>query len=266
MLDSFHKNISSINEHNLETRLEVRENSDNEIDLIGKEFNFMMRRIQKAYQQQKEFTAQASHELRTPIARMTVQLENLKSKTDEAGQQQIAQINRNLFALKELIDSLLLLARLESLSNRKQEHARIDEAVFNSMDKVHQQYPDLKVSLDVDAAIDSNLLSLPVNQALLEIAIGNLLKNAYLYSEDRQALISIREAGAHIELSIANIGPTLTEEEQHRMFQPFMRGANASEKQGFGLGLRMVQRILGAYHYDIRYIAGAQKNEFVITF
>lgn len=266
VLDSFHRDISTINEHNLETRLEVNEGSPNEIDLIGKEFNFMMKRIQDAYQQQKEFTAQASHELRTPLTRMTMQLESLKSKTDEAGRQQIEQISRNLFELKELIDSLLLLSRLEAANQRAQETARLDEAVFNSVEKIHRQYPDLKVALDIAESVDSNTLQISANQSLLEVALGNLLKNAFLYSEDKQVSIEIREAAGRLQVRMRNNGSPMSAEDQRRMFQPFTRGTNAATQTGFGLGLRIVQRILQAFHFDISYEAGPDRHEFVISF
>lgn len=266
VLDSFHRDISTINEYNLETRLDVKDGSANEIDLIGKEFNFMMKRIQDAYQQQKEFTAQASHELRTPITRMTMQLEGLKPHTNEAGKKQIEDISRNLFALKDLIDSLLLLSRLESAQQRGQETTRLDEAIFNSIEKIHQQHPDLKVSLHIEEHIDSAALLLPANQSLLEVALGNLLKNAVLYSNDKQVVLEIRKPERQVQLSIRNTGYALSPEDQVRMFQPFMRGSNVAEQGGFGLGLRIVQRILKAFHFDIRYCGVDTLHEFVITF
>lgn len=67
--------IKGINENNLDTRIAVNDNKD-EIDLLANEFNQMLERIDESYKKQKEFTANASHEFRTPIARISVRLEN----------------------------------------------------------------------------------------------------------------------------------------------------------------------------------------------
>ncbi|MDZ4668775.1 MAG: hypothetical protein SGJ00_12970 [bacterium] len=75
-LNIFHKKIKEINVLNMQTSVRSRSDSKNEIDLLGKEFNSMMLRISDAYLKQKEFTANASHEFRTPLTRMMAQIEN----------------------------------------------------------------------------------------------------------------------------------------------------------------------------------------------
>ena len=74
-LHYFHKKIKSINENNLGERVEIK-SKKNEIDLLANEFNLMLKRIDDSLKNQLEFTANASHELRTPIARMMAQIEN----------------------------------------------------------------------------------------------------------------------------------------------------------------------------------------------
>ncbi|WP_299247826.1 HAMP domain-containing protein, partial [uncultured Cytophaga sp.] len=78
-LDTFYKTLKGINENNLKTRIHVH-TKKNEIDLLANEFNQMLQRIDISYQKQKEFTAHASHELRTPIARILAQIENRASE------------------------------------------------------------------------------------------------------------------------------------------------------------------------------------------
>lgn len=266
-LDYFHWNINSINEHNLDTRLQIREGSRHEIDLIGKEFNYMMSRIEQAYDKQKEFTAHASHELRTPLARISAQLENLQLRADSSTRSAIGQAKQNITQLNELIDSLLLLSKIENASGPGYETSRVDEALYNSIEKICLLYPDFKVGLDIGSSdsIDDLLLQ-PCNQNLLEIAFGNLLKNACLYSDNRQAKVLIRQQNQHLEVIISNTGATLNEEEQVRLFEPFSRGRNAQSSPGLGLGLRIVSRILSQHGFSIRYEAGLQSNKFIILF
>lgn len=266
-LDDFHKNISSINEHNLESRLQIKDNSKHEIDLIGKEFNFMMNRIEEAYRKQKEFTAQASHELRTPLARMSAQLENLQLKTDHKETQLIENITQNITQLNDLINSLLLLSKADAKNSGTQETARIDEAIYNSIEHVHHQFPDFKVALEISSSEEmEQLLEQHCNQGLLEIAFSNLLKNAYLYSDNGQAKIEMQPHAERLQISIQNSGPTLSTHEQEKMFEPFTRGENAKNQSGFGLGLRIVHRILSVYDVRIEYIGQSDNNIFVIEF
>lgn len=266
-LDYFHRNINSINEHNLDTRLQIREDSRHEIDLIGREFNFMMNRIEQAYRKQKEFTAHASHELRTPLARMSVQLQNLGLTADAPTRAAIDRVEQNIAQLNELIESLLLLSRVDSTVNPGLGSSRVDEALYNSIDKICSHFPGFKVGLEIDASDGmADLLIQPCNQHLLEIAFSNLLKNACLYSGDRQARVSIQQHNGHLELSVTNHGATLSEQEQHNLFEPFSRGQNAGSHPGLGLGLRIVYRILSLHGFHIRYDASRGYNEFVIIF
>lgn len=266
-LDQFLDNISGIHEHNLESRLPIRNNSSHEIDLIGKEFNFMMARIEEAYRKQKEFTAQASHELRTPLARMSAQLDNLRLQASEKEQVLIGKVSQNITALNDLIHSLLLLSKTDQMTAGPSETVRMDEAIYNSIEKIHQQYPDFKVNLTMDDVDEiGGLLEQKGNQALIEIALGNLLKNAYLYAPDHTADVTISVADHRLQITICNAGPLLTPDEQLKMFEPFMRGANAQQQSGLGLGLRIVQRILSVYHYSIRYETYNNRNCFVIVF
>src|SRR6218665_48918 len=128
-LQLFHKRISTINDLNLDVTLETSKNSKNEISLLSTEFNFMMNRISDAYQKQKEFTAQASHELRTPIARISAQLENQIQNADEKNKAVLKTIFSDIDQLNELINSLLILSKIESNNSAAIEKTRVDEAL-----------------------------------------------------------------------------------------------------------------------------------------
>ncbi len=267
-IDYFHKKISNINEHNLEERLSVPEKAKkNEIDLIGEEFNFMMNRIENAYRQQKEFTAHASHELRTPLARLSTQIENLISRSTGEQRETLSRALDDTHQLNELIQSLLILARLDNTKRDFKEKSRIDEAIYNSIGYVKKQFPDFKVSLSMDE-MDQNESSLEIhaNQSLIEIAFNNILRNAYLYSSNKQAEIEIKNEDNHILITFKNDGAGLSLDEQERLFTPFMRGKQSKSIPGLGLGLRIVHRILNVYKYPIRYDYIHGLNIFTLTF
>lgn len=266
-LQNFHKKISEINILNLETSLETESDSKNEINLLSNEFNFMINRISDAYQKQKEFTAQASHELRTPIARISAQLENQLQNTDEKTKAVLKTIFSDIDQLNELINSLLILSKIDSKNSKSIEKTRVDEALYESIQKVNTQFKEFKINLIFDESETLfDLLEINGNQKLLEIAFSNLLKNAYLYSDDKTAKVEIKIEEGRLVLKISNSGKTLTITEQKNLFQPFMRGKNALKSNGLGLGLRIVNRILNVYGYTIRYTSTENSNTFQINF
>jgi two-component system sensor histidine kinase ArlS len=268
-LGLFHQKIKKINENNLDTRVETQ-SKDNEIDLIANEFNFMMDRIEISYQKQKEFTAHASHELRTPLSRITSQIENVISndKTDNESKSFLKVILSDVNQLTELIHSLLILSKLDNKKHENKEPHRIDEIIFTSIEKLNNTFPDFVISFDIEE--NDNLdaaLEIEGNKNLLEIALSNVLKNACVYSDNKQAEIKISTANHNLIISVSNTGKTLNEEEQKNLFQPFMRGKNAIGTSGFGLGLRIVQRILTLHNGTITYsVPKNNKNLFQLFF
>ncbi|WP_433778130.1 ATP-binding protein [Flavobacterium anhuiense] len=268
-LHAFHQKIKNINENNLDTRIESKSAKD-EIDLIADEFNFMMDRIEVSYQRQKEFTAHASHELRTPLSRITSQIENaivnpeMQSKNKSFLNSILADVNH----LSELINSLLILSKID---NRKADHhevQRIDEILFSSIEKINKAFPDFVILFEMEESDDlDTALEVKGNRNLLEIALTNILKNACVYSDNKQAKVKISTDHHHLIISVSNTGETLNEEEQKNLFQPFMRGRNSKGTSGFGLGLRIVQRILILHKANITYsVSNINTNLFQLFF
>ncbi|WP_035652455.1 HAMP domain-containing sensor histidine kinase [Flavobacterium sp. ASV13] len=254
-LSVFHQKIKNINENNLDTRVESKSNK-NEIDLIANEFNFMMDRIEISYQKQKEFTAHASHELRTPLSRITSQIENVVTDpaTSEKGKSFLKTILSDVNQLTELINSLLILSKIDNKNHENTEVQRMDEILFSAIENLNKSFPDFVILFEMEESdnLDS-VLEVKGNKNLLEIALGNILKNACVYSDDKQAKVKISEENNHLVISISNNGKTLSEDEQKNLFQPFMRGKNSKGTSGFGLGLRIVQRILSLHNTTITY-------------
>lgn len=268
-LSIFHQKIKNINENNLDTRIESKSNK-NEIDLIANEFNFMMDRIEISYQKQKEFTAHASHELRTPLSRITSQIENTitDSTTSDIGKSFLKTILTDVNQLTELINSLLILSKIDNKNHENHEVHRMDEILFSAIESLNKSFPDFVILFEMEE--NDNLdtaLEINGNKNLLEIALSNVLKNACVYSDNKQAKVKISTENDHLIISISNTGNTLSENEQKNLFQPFMRGANSKGTTGFGLGLRIVNRILTLHAAKIKYsIPEANTNLFQLIF
>lgn len=268
-LSTFHQRIKDINENNLDTRLESK-SRNNEIDLIANEFNFMMDRIELSYQKQKEFTSNASHELRTPLSRITSQIENMISdpNTSIKGRNFLQIILVDVNQLTELINSLLILSKVDNKRQESDELNRIDEVLFSAIEKLNRSFPDFVILFEIEENDDlDTALEVKGNKKLLEVALSNVLKNACVYSDNKQAKVKISSVNNDLVISVSNTGKTLNENEQKNLFQPFMRGENSKGTAGFGLGLRIVQRILTLHNATITYsVPKINTNLFQIFF
>jgi len=265
----FHQKIKNINENNLDTRIALESNK-NEVDLIANEFNFMMDRIEISYQKQKEFTSHASHELRTPLSRITSQIENTisDSSTSDKGKSFLRTILSDVNQLTELITSLLVLSKIDNNNQENNEVHRMDEILFSAIESVNKSFPDFVILFDMEESDNlDTALEIKGNKNLLEIALGNVLKNACAYSDNKQAEVKISTHEHQLIISVLNTGKTLSETEQKNLFQPFMRGKNSKGTSGFGLGLRIVNRILTLHKAQIRYsVPKENTNLFQLIF
>ncbi|MFH6959633.1 ATP-binding protein [Flavobacterium aquidurense] len=268
-LNAFHQKIKNINENNLDTRIASKSNKD-EIDLIASEFNFMMDRIEISYQRQKEFTAHASHELRTPLSRITSQIENVISdnKTSNERRTFLTNILSDVNQLTELINSLLILSKIDNKTHENNEVHRMDEILFSAIENLNKSYPEFLILFEIEESENlDTVLEIKGNRNLLEIALSNVLKNACVYSDNKQAKVLINAKSDDLVISISNTGNTLNEIEQKNLFQPFMRGENSKGTSGFGLGLRIVQRILTLHNSTITYsVPDINTNLFQLFF
>ena len=264
-IDIFHKKLKSISENNLDTHIEVKEKKD-EIDLLAVEFNQMLERINHSYKKQQEFTSNASHELRTPLARLMSQLENklIEEKTKNLNSGFHENILKDVTQLSELTDSLLLLSKLDKDIMLLEETCRVDEILFDIAEKINKLYPDFKMEFDME---EIENIEIKGNKALLDIAFANLFKNAYIYSENKIVSIRIASKLSKLVVSISNNGKLISSEEQQVLFEPFMRGENAKNTAGLGLGLRIVKRIIDQQKATIEYSVSKQnQNTFTLSF
>lgn len=270
-LDVFQKQITNISINQLNVQLHETKQND-EINLLTRAFNIMLARIEQAFQSQREFTANASHEFRTPLTRISFKVENLlqnqKHSTETVAS--LKSINNYVHQLSDLINSLLLLSKVtkEDIS-KKFEILRIDEIIFLANEQVKRIEPKLDLNFEI---VNNDNIEIQMEvfgiKTLLEIVFINLIKNAYLYSINQKVKLIVEQVSMNqLKITISNEGMLISTIEQEKLFQPFMRGANAAQINGSGLGLRISKRILDYHSAKISYKAIAPKtNQFEIIF
>ncbi|GAB2986972.1 HAMP domain-containing sensor histidine kinase [Mucilaginibacter puniceus] len=269
-LDNFRKNIQEITDSNLKIRLATAGGED-EINALAGSFNQMMDRIDNAYNRQKEFTGNASHELRTPVARITAQLENLlhREGVDLQIKANLKSIFDDAFKLSDVISSLVLLADINNREhNFSFEKLRLDELVFSTAAALVKIYPDFKLKFEIENTTSKETeLEISGDETLLKIALLNLFKNAYIYSDNQLFECLIRQQEQQIQLFITNTGSTPEVDDTATLFTTFTRGSNAAQTQGSGVGLSIVKRVLDYHKSQVVFnIIDKNTNQLIVTF
>lgn len=246
-------------------------NANTEIDLDTKtgicEFNELnqatsqlIARIQQAYQSQKQFVENASHEIQTPLAIVRSKVELLMEQpaiTDKIAElvSEIAVANNRLSRLN---NTLLLLTKIDNRQFIEQENIQLSEIIEFQLSNFEKQYGSNMPSLMKE--IQSGV-SLVANLVLIEILLNNLIKNSIIHN--------IRNGYIHIVLTgtllvIENTGPNL-DISPELLFERFRKG-NYQEKQSSGLGLALVKHICEIYHYTITYTYIDQLHKLEVNF
>ena len=262
--------ITEINDKKLHYRLEESLRND-EINELSKAFNQMMDRLDLAYKKQQEFIYNASHELRTPVARIVMQLQNVISNEQhsEVTERYLKSLLDDANQMTDIISSLLLLSKIEEFNNYSYlPLCRIDEVIFDAIQAIQKSYPDYFIRFNIENRSDNeDNIEINGDFSLLKIVFLNLLKNAYVYSNNKQVEIHIFQENSEVKVEFINIGTTISDDDQQNIFKAFSRGENSRQTEGTGLGLRIVERILHYHKAQIMYdIPESNKNRFTINF
>ena len=240
-LEDIISTADSINEaSDLSARIDVPSGS-NEFIRLAKTFDQMFTRLEQSFEAEKQFTSDASHELRTPISVIKGACEYaLKyDETPEERQETISMIHRQAVKMSGLVSQLLSMTRLEQ-GTEKANFEKINLTELTKSICTEQAYADRNVYFDA-----KNEISAFVDTTLITRLIQNLIDNAVKYGKaDRHVWVSITENEHEIQLSVKDDGIGIPIEEQSKIWQRFYQvDASRTGDNGTGLGLSMVQMI-----------------------
>lgn len=246
-INRINRQVQTITAHDLHQRLDEGNRRD-EIDQLAVNFNGVLDRLSRAFDQQRSFVSHASHELRTPLAALKSEIQLAKNQplTVQAYEQMLDNLMEDTERLIGLTNSLLFLARtLESSNQMPLTTLRLEDIVFEARDELLATFPDYQVLIDYDNLPETETETLlEGNSNLLRRVIFNLLDNACKYSPDRTARVRIGTGPATCRVAVADRGIGIPVPEQERIFEPFRRASNAYGYQGFGIGLSICRRII----------------------
>jgi signal transduction histidine kinase len=242
--------VKSISPQNLDQRLKesLYEDEMGKLILI---FNELLGRIAKAFQLQKMFVSNVSHELKNPLTNITSQLEVtlLKERSKEEYKQTIESVLEDIRGLNQLSNSLLELARL----NREQDsftmnRVRLDEIIWEVRDFISTIDPTYRVEVGIhEMPEDENKLTVLGNPYLLKIAFQNIVENACKFAPNKQAKITLTSINAELVVEVSDQGPGIEQKDLNNVFEPFFRTDATSKVKGYGIGLPLSHRILSIH-------------------
>lgn len=221
--------------------------SQDEIAELGRSFNELLERLQGAFSAQRNFIANASHEMRTPLTTISGQIEVLMMRDREpaAYREALRSVLDDMHALNRLADRLLLLAQAENESTITTfAPVRIDEVLWSARHEVQRSDPRHRVAVLIADVEDESDLLVSGNEALLRSLVSNLMENACKYSDDGCASVKLSGRGKDLLIEVSNTGPGIAPEHHERIFEPFYRARNTGGTRGHGIGLSLVRRIV----------------------
>ncbi len=223
----------------------VPDQGSDEVAVMGRSFNRMAERIEDMLRRQKELTAGVSHEIRSPLARMKLNLELLRD--DRGDHPKIQGLEEEIDHLDELVSELLLASRIELATVPMDlQDLELEPLAHQAWRRVAPEATERGIALDI--ALDPESRAVHASPSLLLRALGNLFENALRHTNRRVRLVAEKQ-GERICLQVEDDGPGVGPEHLERLFEPFYRvDPSRSRRTGAGgLGLMIVARAVEAH-------------------
>ena len=256
--------VNTITTENLHSRLEIPQTSDkDEIKELATTFNYLLERLESGIMIQKNFLKNASHELKTPLTIIIgdIDVSLQQPRTNEQYQDILKSLRNDTLHLKATLEGLLVLSGLELSEPQQMETVRIDEILWNVLEKKAIEYPESKVSVNLNAVANhEDLLSVYVNKHMIFIALYNILDNAIKFSSPAQVTVFASAENDKLLIKITDQGPGISNHDKEAIFDLFFRSDNTRHIQGQGLGLFITMQILKLHNIKITVDSELQKG------
>lgn len=222
----------------------IEENQVKELNQLSVSYNRMLERLSEAFEIQRQFTANAAHELRTPLALMQVQLDlyhsNSHPDNDADTVQMIKMVTEQNDRLNKMVKTLLDMSELQTVG-------RDDEIILDALvDEVLEDLEPLAEGKNIRLIGKCKDITMVGSDILIYRLVYNLVENAIKYNHlGGQVTVTADRKEKHVYLSVEDTGAGIPEELKERVFEPFFRvdKSRSREMGGVGLGLALVREI-----------------------
>ena len=259
--------VSQIQAQNLSTQLAVP-NSKDEIAQLTSSFNEMLARLDNAFSTQKQFSANAAHELRTPLAVLQTNLEVFEKKQEPEMieyRRLFTMIKEQTARLSQLVGTLLDMTNLKSVPRTDQVTLEelVDE-VFCDLDPVAEK-AGISIHFDDSASQDSHT-DVTGSYVLLYRAVYNLVENAIKYNRPHGSVsVSVKQEKGQAMVLVTDTGIGISPENQKKIFDPFFRVDKSRSRAmgGAGLGLALVDSIAREHGGSVKVLESNEKGSII---
>ena len=266
-IKEFSDKIEEVQAQNLsDSRIE--ENNVKELNKLGISYNNMLERLSDAFEIQRQFTANAAHELRTPLALMQVQLDLYNSAThpgnDADTLQTIKMVTEQNDKLNRMVKTLLDMSELQTVG-------RDDKIILDAIvEEVLADLEPLAVEKNIKLIGKCEDATMIGSDILIYRLVYNLVENAIKYNHPLgQVTVTAYQRNKHVYLSVEDTGSGIPKELRERVFEPFFRvdKSRSRELGGVGLGLAFVREIVRVHDGSICIKSGKTGGTFFeVTF
>lgn len=223
---------------------------------LSSTLNELLNRLEQAMEMHRRFISNASHELSTPLASISNQLEVSMQRDREAQEYRnvMISVQKNVLHMNKLTQTLLEFARASGGEGGLEiQPVRVDEVILRlpaELSKINGRYV---VLLEFgELPVEEDHLLVFGNEELLFTAVKNIVINACKYTTDNRAFVKLRAGIGEIRIEIIDNGPGLSPRDIAHIFQPFYRGDSVGSLPGFGLGLSLANRIIKLHKGQIQ--------------
>jgi signal transduction histidine kinase len=228
-LEALQRGVEAFGEGALHQRVNI--DGRDEVARVAASFNRAATRIEALVRSHQSLLANASHELRSPLARLKMALAMLDAAAPPQRERLVAEIDTNIAELDALVDEVLLASRLDSTS-RVERHP-VDLLAIAAEEAAR-----------TGARVDGEALTVPGDERLLRRALRNLLENARRYGGGDVEVSVRRATDGQAWIQVCDRGPGVPPDQRERIFEPFYRlPGHAEQAGGVGLGLSLVRQI-----------------------
>lgn len=250
-LSEFSDKIEKVQAQNLAAS-RIEENKVKELNQLSISYNKMLERLSESFETQRQFTANAAHELRTPLAVMQVQLDLYNATehpdNDECSQKTLKMVTEQNERLSKMVKTLLDMSELQTV-------ARDEEIALDALvEEVLADLEPLAQKKGITLTGNCETLTMTGSDILIYRLVYNLVENAIKYNRsDGQVTVTVAKKDQNIIFSVADTGNGIPEALKNKIFEPFFRIDKSRSRAlgGVGLGLALVYEIVRVHNGNI---------------